>query len=119
MKLKVKLGRRQVVLLVAAVLVIGALLAGRAADEPPATGLDDAADRACSDFAAGNPRARTRAARLALADRVAPSARRTGNTTIEQRAAELGRRATGTAADWKAGADALTGACRDAGWTAR
>jgi hypothetical protein len=114
-KLKVKLGRRQIIPLVVIAVAICALLVSRSArDEQPA-GLDADASRACSDFAAGYPHARTKVARLSLADKVMASSGKTRNALISKRAAEMGRSAGDSDARWKASADALTVACRDAG----
>ena len=116
MKLKVKFGRRQLVWLAVAVLVVVALVVGRSSKDEQHKGLDAAAGRACSDFAAGVARAKTKPARLSLADKVMASSNRTENTLISKRAAAMGRSADDGNASWKASADALTSACRDAGW---
>jgi hypothetical protein len=114
-KLKVKLGRRQIIPLVVIVVALGALLVSRSHQDPQPGGLDGAANRACSDFAAGYPRARTKVARLSLADKVMTSSNRSENALISKRAAEMGRSAGESDARWTASADALTAACRDAG----
>jgi hypothetical protein len=117
-KLKVKLSRRQITVLVVAVLAVAALLMSRsrAADEAGGGGLDQAANRACADFAAGYPRARSTTSRLQLADKVMVSSQRTDNTPIARRAADLGGSADDGTAAWTSAAGALTAACRDAGW---
>src|SRR4051812_49380522 len=78
--------------------------------------LDAAAGQACSDFAAGYPDARTRADRLALADRVTASSGKSGVKPISRRAIEMGDSANDTNEAWKASAAALKQACEDAGW---
>ena len=117
-KLKVKMGRRQITILVVVALAIFALVVSRSKEDEKAGVLDDAANRACSTFAAGYPRAKTKTARLGLADRVMVDSGRTDNAAISKRAAELGRNADADNATWKASAAALTGACREAGWKA-
>jgi hypothetical protein len=115
----VKIKPKLIVVLVLVAVGVGAVLVTRAGhDDPPATGLDTAARRACQDFADGYPRAHSKAARLTLADRVMRSSGDTGNDVISKRAAEMGRSAADGGAKWKSSADALTGACHDAGWTA-
>jgi hypothetical protein len=117
-KLKLKLNKRYLVIAVVAVLALWAVLVGRGGDgDVQAAPLDAAADRACSDFAAGYPRARTEAGRLSLADKVAASSARTGNDGIADRAAQVGRSADESAAEWRSSADALLEACRAAGWS--
>ncbi|AGL14326.1 hypothetical protein [Actinoplanes sp. N902-109] len=116
--MKLKLNRRQLVIgAVIVLVVIAALFASRAKSAGTTAGvLDDAATRACSDFAAGYSDARTKTARLALADRVMESTMKTDNDAIADRAAELGRKANDSNADWKSSADALRTACENAGW---
>ncbi|MEU4220759.1 hypothetical protein [Actinoplanes sp. NPDC026623] len=100
-----------------AILVLGGLAIGRAArDEGPGT-LDDAATQACDDFAAGVDAAETKTERLALADKVNKSSAQSDNEAISEQAAAMGRSANGSTKEWQAGADALTQACRDAGWS--
>lgn len=113
---KFKLNKRSLVIAVVAVLALWALLASRSGDDQQAAPLDSAADRACTDFAAGYPRARTEAARLTLADKVAASSAKTGNDAIADRAAAMGRSADESDAAWRASGDALLDACRTAGW---
>ena len=112
-----KLDKRQIAVFAVAGLAIVALLASRGAggDDGPGT-LDPAADRACSDFAAGYQRARGESARLKLADKVTASSGRTDNDAIADRAAEMGNAANETDAIWRSSSDALLKACRDAGW---
>ncbi|MEU7908616.1 hypothetical protein [Actinoplanes sp. NPDC049118] len=109
--------KRQIVLVAGvAVLILGGLAVGRAArDEGPGT-LDDAATRACEDFAAGVDDARTKTERLALADKVNKSSAESDNEAISEKAAAMGRSANGSTREWQAGADGFTQACRDAGW---
>lgn len=116
MKLKVKLGRRQIAVIAVIGLAIAALLFSKSREDPQPGKLDADANSACSTFAAGYPRARSMTARLALADKVMAFSGRTDNATISKRAAEMGRSADGDNAAWKASADALTAACADAGW---
>lgn len=118
-KLKLKLSKRQMMIPLIAALAIAGLMMSRGASQDTSPGsLDDAANRACSDFAAGYPQARNKTARLALADRVTASSGRTDNRQISQRAVEVGRTADDGSTAWRTSADALTTACRDAGWTA-
>jgi hypothetical protein len=117
-KLKVKLGRRQIIALVVIGVAIIALVINRSAGDRQRGGLDADAQRACGDFAAGYSHATTKVARLKLADTVMASSSRTKNTTISKRAAEMGRSADDTTTRWKASATALVDACRDAGWKA-
>jgi hypothetical protein len=114
-KLKVKLNKRLLTVLGVAALMIIALMVGNAKRQPRPDALDSAAVRSCDDFAVGYPGAGTRPARLALADKVMTSGR-TGHELIRQRQAEMGRSAGDGGARWKASADALLAACRDAGW---
>lgn len=122
MKLKLKLNKRQIALAALAALAVFALLISRGAGSDDGTEdqgvLDSAANRACTDFADGYSRARTAAARLALADRVTTSSARSDNDAIAKRAAELGHNADESTSAWKASAAALTDACRNAGWKA-
>ena len=120
MKLKFKVSRRALTVLAVAGLAGVALLVSQArgGGTEEAGTLDNAAVRACDDFAAGAGRARSDTARLALADKVTASAAETGNDAIRNRALELGRRADETNADWRTASTALTQACRDAGWRA-
>ncbi|WP_306214793.1 hypothetical protein [Actinoplanes sp. RD1] len=121
MKLKLKLSRQQLIVLGIAVLVVVALLFSRANGDDAAQGpgpLDAAAGQACTDFDAGYPDARTKTARLALADKVMQSTGKSENDQIAERAAELGRSAGDGGTEWKTSAGALTTACRDAGWKA-
>jgi hypothetical protein len=117
---KLKLPNKRLLTILGVVaLVVIALMVGNAKKSEPRQGpLDSAAIRSCDDFAAGYPRARTKPARLALADRVMTSGH-TGNDVIAERQAELGRSAADGNPKWKTSADALLSACRDAGWTAR
>jgi hypothetical protein len=117
-KLKWKADKRLLTILGVAALVVVALMVGNSRKQPAqqAGSLDSAAVRSCDDFAAGYSRARTKPARLALADKVMTSGR-TGNEVISKRLAEMGRSAGDGDPQWRASAGALLGACRDAGWT--
>lgn len=118
MKLKWKANKRLLTIAGVVALVVVALMVGNSRKQPVRQGpLDSAAVRSCDDFAAGYPKARTKPARLALADKVMTSGR-TGNEVISQRQAEMGRSAGDGNPQWKASGDALIGACRDAGWRA-
>jgi hypothetical protein len=117
-KFKLKLGRWQLILLVAAVVVVAALLVHRSKTSGasgPGT-MDSHASQACSDFSDGYPAARTKAARLSLADKVTASSAKSDNRTIRERAMAVGRGASDGTGRWKASADALLSACHDAGW---
>jgi hypothetical protein len=116
---KLSLNKRQVVIAgVVLVVVLVGLAVGRSAREDQGGGpLDAPATQACDDFAAGYPDARTPAARLALADKVSQSAAGSDNEVIADRVLAVGRSANDSDAEWKADAEALTQACRDAGWS--
>ncbi|MGW4943014.1 hypothetical protein ACWEOZ_15690 [Actinoplanes sp. NPDC004185] len=117
--MKLSLNKRQVIIgaVVLAVVLVG-LAVGRSAREEQGGGVLDApAGRACTDFADGYPEARTAAARLALADKVSKSAAGTDNEAIADRVLAVGDSANDSTTAWKADADALTKACRDAGWS--
>jgi hypothetical protein len=115
---KVKLSKRQLVIAgVVVVVVLIGLAVGRSADSGQGAGpLDTPATRACATFADGYPEAKDAAARLALADEVSKAAAGTDNEVIADRVLAVGREANDSNADWKSAADALTRACRDAGW---
>ncbi len=117
--MKLSLNKRQVIIGAAVVLVVLVGLAvGRSArDEQGAGPLDAPATQACGDFADGYPEARSSAARLALADEVSKSAAGTDNEVIADQVLLVGRSADESNAEWKSAADALTKACRDAGWS--
>jgi hypothetical protein len=117
---KLKLNRRQLVIgAVILLVVVAALFASRANKADTTAGvLDDPASRACSDFAAGYPDARTKTARLKLADKVMESTMQTENDLIRDRAAAMGRMANDSNTEWKSSANALTDACKNAGWQA-
>lgn len=106
-----KLGRGRLILLVAVALVLVAVLSNRGGKHPDQAGLDPAGRRACDEFAAGYPRAGTKTARLALADRVTLTAAKSGNDKIRKAATAMGRNADDGGAPWKSSAAALTGAC--------
>ena len=121
MKLKVKLSRRQLAAGGVAALAVIALLVGRGShsgDGKVDTTMDAPARQACGDFAAGYRRATTKTARLALADKVTGNSGRSSNDTIARRALEMGDAADGTTPEWQTSANALTKACKDAGWKA-
>jgi hypothetical protein len=80
--------------------------------------LDAPARQACDDFAAGYPDARTKPERLALADRVMMSTRRTGNEAIRDEGTALGIGAGESPTAWRSSAKAFTNACHAAGWVA-
>ena len=120
MKLK-KPSRVQWLLIAAVAVAIFVVMGHRkpAADQPQDAGqLDGPAKQTCSDFAKNYPGAKTKPARLSLADRALASSAHTGNDTISRRVSELGRNADDGGTKWKTSADALIGACRNAGWTA-
>jgi hypothetical protein len=122
-KLKLKWGKKQIIALVIAALVVFALVTGNRADNDGEAGqsagsLDNGAVVACDDFAAGSAKARSDATRLALADKVTASAAKSDNDAVRARAMELGRSADEGNAAWRTSANALTQACQDAGWTA-
>ncbi|WP_067495599.1 hypothetical protein [Actinoplanes sp. TFC3] len=119
--MKLKLNRRQLVIgAVIVLVVIAALFASRAnkAAETSAGVLDDAARTACTDFAGAYRDAKTKTARLALADKVMESTVKTDNDVIADRAAEMGRTANDTTSEWKSSAANLMNACENAGWKA-
>ncbi len=118
MKLKFKPTRRQLTVAAVLVLIVVALLVSRSSkDDVAGPGpLDAAATRACDDFAAGHRKATSTSSRLALADRVMESSVQTENELISQRAAEMGRSANDSDADWRTSSAALTDACEGAGW---
>ncbi len=109
---------RLVAVIAIVALVIFGILASRSAKEDQHQGLDSAARQACDDFARGYPAAETKPERLALADKVTTSSRKSGNEQIKTRAQEWGQTADDGGAAWKSSADALAAACREAGWTA-
>jgi hypothetical protein len=117
--LKFKPSKRTITIALVAALAVCALLVSRARsgdDTGNAGVLDDAANRACSTFAAGYGKAKSDTSRLALADRVTSESARTDNKTIRKRASDLGVNADEGTTKWKASASTLTKACRDAGW---
>ncbi|GAB7044151.1 hypothetical protein JCM9533A_80020 [Catenuloplanes niger JCM 9533] len=118
-KLKFKPSRQMVIILVvAAAAVAWGLLAGRSPQSSEPGTLDDAARQACADFAAGRDAADSKGPRLALADNVMASARRTDNSRIADSASALGRKANNSDREWDEAADGLATACADAGWSA-
>ena len=118
--MKVKLDKRTWIIvgvIVVALLIAWSATRSRTGAQEPGR-LDEAAARACSDFADGYERARTKTARLALADRVSQSSGDTENEAIGDRATAIGRSADEGGDAWERDGDALTDACRAAGWTA-
>jgi hypothetical protein len=115
---KLKLGKKQIAILVVVGLAVLALLVSRSGGDEQAGTLDNAAAQACDDFAAGAAGARSDSARLTLADKVTASAAKSDNDAVRSRALELGRNADEGNAAWRTSGDALTEACRASGWTA-
>jgi hypothetical protein len=115
---KLSLNKRQVIIagVVLVVVLVGLAVGRSASDEQGGGPLDAPAIQACDDFADGYPEARTAAARLALADKVSKSAAGSDNEVIADRVLAVGRSANDSDAEWRSDADALTQACRDAGW---
>lgn len=118
MKFKLKLGRWQLILLVAAVVAVAALLVHRSKSSTVSGPgpMDSHASQACGDFSRGYPRARTKSARLSLADKVTASSAKSDNHTIRDKAMAIGRNADDDS-HWKSSGDALLSACRDAGFS--
>jgi len=116
-KLK-KPSSRQLTIAGVVALVLFACLAGRSADDDKHQGLDAAARQACDDFDRGYPDAASKPERLALADQVTTSSRKSGNDEVKTKAGEWARTADDGGAAWRSSADALVAACRQAGWTA-
>ncbi|MEV4706265.1 hypothetical protein [Actinoplanes sp. NPDC049316] len=118
--MKVKLSKQT--LLIAGVVCVALLIAWSATrSSATAQGpgrLDDAAGRACSDFAGGYGQARTKTARLALADKVSQSSRNSDNDAVRDQAMTLGRSAGDGGREWERDGDAFEEACRAAGWSA-
>jgi hypothetical protein len=117
-KFKLKLGRWQVILVIAVVVVVAALLVHRSKSSAPASPgtMDSHAAQACGDFSDGNAKAKTKSARLALADKVTASSAKSDNRTIRDKAMAIGRNADDNA-HWKASGTALLDACHDAGFS--
>ncbi|GAA0559537.1 hypothetical protein GCM10010172_48280 [Paractinoplanes ferrugineus] len=111
--MKLKLTKRQITIIAVAAIAVLALLVsrGRKVDSGP-EGIDAHARQACSDFAAGYPKAKAKAARLTLADRVTANSSKSDNDLIRKRAATMGASANDSDTEWRAAADALTSACR-------
>jgi hypothetical protein len=119
-KLKLKMSRKRWAGLgVVVLLLIGVLVArhGRGDSSGPGR-MDTPAAQACTDFADGYPHAKTKAARLALADKVTKSSSESDNKTIADRATKMGRSASDSTVQWNKSATDLTGACQAAGWKA-
>lgn len=119
MKLK-KPSRVQWLVLAAVAVVIVLILGNRSGSGEPKDGdkLDNAAKQTCGAFAKDYPGAKTKLARLFLADRALATSARTDNDVISRRVSELGRNADDGGTKWKTSAETLIGACRKAGWTA-
>jgi hypothetical protein len=117
-KLKLKLGRWQLILVIAVVVVVAALLVHRSKSSGPsgAGELDSHAAQACGDFSDGYPKARTKSARLSLADKVTSSSAKSDNATIRDKAMAIGRN-TDDNSHWKASATDLLDACHQAGFS--
>ena len=97
---------------VVAVAVLALMVSrGRGGDSGPEA-IDAHARQACADFAAGYPKARSKTARLALADKVTANSSKSENDEIRKRAAAMGASANDSDAEWRAAGDALTTACR-------
>jgi hypothetical protein len=118
-KFKLKLGRWQLVLLIVVVVAVAALLVRRSSapgDSGPGT-MDAHASQACTDFTHGYAAAKSKAARLSLADKVTGSATKSENDAIRDRSMAMGRSAGDDTGRWRASADALIDACHRAGFT--
>lgn len=118
MKLKLKLGRWQLILLIAVVVVVAALLVNRSKSSGPSGPgtMDSPATRACRDFAHGYGKAGTKSARLSLADKVTASSAKSDNGAIREKAMAIGRNAD-DAAHWRASGGDFLDACHAAGFT--
>jgi hypothetical protein len=113
-----KLGRWQLILLIAVVVVVAALLVHRSkssGSSGPGT-MDSAATQACTDFAHGYGKARTKSARLSLADKVTASSAKSDNRTIRDKAMAIGRDA-GDTSHWRAAGGDFLDACHAAGFS--
>jgi hypothetical protein len=106
------------IMAVVALVIVAFMVSNSRKDSEKAAVLDAPATQACADFAAGYPKAESKTERLALADKVTASSGKTDNQQIQQKAADMGAAAGDGGAKWKSSADALTAACRDAGWKA-
>jgi len=113
-----KLGRWQLIVLIAVVVVVVALLVHRSKPSGPSGpgALDSHATQACTDFAHGYSQAKTKAARLSLADKVTASSAKSDNRTIRDKAMAIGRNADDTA-HWRASGGDLLDACHAAGFS--
>lgn len=118
MKFKLDLKKNKVALVVAAVVVVvGGLALSTSSRSDAPEKIDQPAAQACTDFSDGYPQARTKTARLALADKINKSSAGSENTRIADRALAVGRSADDGNAQWKQDGDALVNACKEAGWT--
>lgn len=113
-----KLGRWQLILLVAVVVVVAALVVHRSRSSTPSGPgtMDSHATQACTDFAHGYAKARSKSSRLSLADKVTASSARSDNRTIRDKAMAIGRDADDTA-HWRAAGSDFLDACHAAGFT--
>ncbi|MEU4240626.1 hypothetical protein [Actinoplanes sp. NPDC026619] len=111
--MKLKLSKRTITAVVVAGIAVLALVVSRkGGDAGGPEAIDAPAHQACADFAAGYPKAKSKALRLSLADKVTANSSRSENNVIRKRAAEMGAAAGDGAAKWKTAADALTSACK-------
>jgi hypothetical protein len=104
--------------LVAVVVVVAAVLVHRSkssGSSGPGT-MDSHASQACTDFSKGYAKAKSKAARLSLADKVTNSSAKSDNATIRDKAMAIGR-STDDNGQWKTSGNALLDACRDAGFS--
>ncbi|MFD0525166.1 hypothetical protein [Paractinoplanes durhamensis] len=74
--------------------------------------IDAAAHQACADFAAGYPKAKSKASRLTLADKVTANSSKSDNDEIRRRATAMGAAAGDSDPEWKTAGDALATACK-------
>lgn len=111
--MKLKLSKRQITAVAVAGVAVLALLVsrGRGGDSGPQA-VDAPAHQACADFAAGYPKAKSKTARLSLADKVTANSSKSDNDLIRKRAAAMGASANDSDTEWRAAGDALTSACR-------
>ncbi|MGA5299802.1 hypothetical protein ACPCHT_07730 [Nucisporomicrobium flavum] len=119
--MKVKLSKQTLIIIgVVCVALLIAWSATRSSTSAQGPGqLDDPAAQACTDYADGYAQARSKTARLALADKVSQSSRDSDNDAIQDRATALGRSAADGGSAWKQDGDAFEDACRAAGWNPR
>jgi hypothetical protein len=113
-----KLGRWQLILLVVVVVVVAALLVHRSRSTAPSGPgrMDAHATRACRDFAHGYAQAKTKSARLSLADKVTASSSKSDNRTIRDKAMAVGRNTDDTS-HWRASGGDFLDSCHAAGFS--